>query len=324
MSESKKGVHQIGPNSFLFFNTPEIFYNLSLEEIDSSKIRIILIKILSNSTDIFDTIIPFKDLGTEDNNPQDTIKTVDFIIFNYNFIIKEEKDKVKILINTKNPKKLELNIHKLELDEDIDKEDINKDEQINFMENKLKELNNVSENQEKEIYNLRQNEKNNLNKIKNLGQLTYDLLTEIESKTSEISNNNNIQNNYGNQNNKNNFDNQNYNNNYQRTNTAQINNPYIVNNNNNDNPYVINNNQYKNNDNPYQTNNFYKINNNPYQNSYNNNNPNIANNPYQINNNNYQNNNFKLNKARTVFENYNNNNFDSFNRNNNQGQNPYL
>ena len=36
-SESKKGVHQIGQNSFLFYNTPEIFYSISFE-IDEPKI----------------------------------------------------------------------------------------------------------------------------------------------------------------------------------------------------------------------------------------------------------------------------------------------
>ena len=184
MTESKKGVHQIGPNSFLFVNTPEIFYNLSLEQIESSKIRIILVKILKNSTDIFDAVIPFTEFGTEDSSPQETIKALNFIIFNYNFIITEEKDKVNIFMNTKNPKRIKLMMHRLELDEEADKDfNMGDDDQRIFMENKIKELNNFAQNQEKEIMELQKNENNNLNKIKDLSQLTFNLLTEIENKT---------------------------------------------------------------------------------------------------------------------------------------------
>ena len=143
MSESKKGVHQISPNSFLFFNTPEIFYYIYLDQVDTSKIKIDIIKILENNTNIFESIVNFSDFGTGDTSPQDTIKNLDFIIYNYNFVIKEEKDKINILINSKNPKNIELSLLKLNMeDENIDES--NYIEQMNQMENKIKEFKNMA------------------------------------------------------------------------------------------------------------------------------------------------------------------------------------
>ena len=43
MTESKKGIHQISPNSFLFFNTPELMYYITLEIIQKIKIKLIII-----------------------------------------------------------------------------------------------------------------------------------------------------------------------------------------------------------------------------------------------------------------------------------------
>ena len=92
-SESKKGVHQIGQNSFLFYNTPEIFYSISFEIDEPKKIRIILLKMVEIDTYIFSANVPFSNLGTGDSTPQETIKNVNFLIFNYNFFIKEGLDK---------------------------------------------------------------------------------------------------------------------------------------------------------------------------------------------------------------------------------------
>ena len=66
MQESKKGVHQIDKDNFLFFNSPEIFYSLSFEVVESNKIRIILLKIMETDTHIFDTTIPFTDFTNEE------------------------------------------------------------------------------------------------------------------------------------------------------------------------------------------------------------------------------------------------------------------
>ena len=330
MSESKKGIHQINPNSFLFFNTPEIFYNISFEQIQDSKIKIIIIKILENVTYIYDSIVDFSEFGTGDNSPQDTIKNLDFIIYNYNFIIKETGEKMNILINTKNPKNIELNLHKLELEED--NLDLSYKEQMKNFENKIQELINISNIRAQEISKMKNNEDSNLNKIKYLTQFTDNLMNEIKNKNS----NNQFNNSNGNYNKNDNNSNQ-YNNNKYNYNNNQ-------NNINNNNQYNNNFNQYNsgpisykyenNNTNylndPYQKSNYYKsdINNNPYQNQNNNpylqnNNHNVANNPYN-NINEYQNN-FKIEKRKkfTGQSNYNDYIFNVYKVNNNPGQNPY-
>ena len=336
MSESKKGVHQISPNSFLFFNSPEIFYSISLEEVQDSKIQINIIKILETKTFIYVSIVDFSEFGTGDISAKDTIKNLDFIIYNYNFFIKEEENKINILFNTKNPKNIELNLHKLELDEE-DKFDLGYKEQINQIENRIQELNNVIIKQEEEINVLQKNEFINLNRIKTLGGFTENLLNQINNKNKSNQS-------YGSDGNNNN--NNQYNNNYNNKNQfSNNNNQYNINNNiiNRNKTYDFNQfnntqkeynqNQYNNNMNNQNQNNFYNNNNNnninlknPYINQNNDNNNNIINNPYTNNNMNEFQNDFQLEKRRTLTmqPKYNNYNFDVYkNNNNNQGYNPY-
>ena len=222
MSESKKGVHQISPNSFLFFNTPEIMYYISLETYQKTKIKITIIKIMENSTNIYDSIIEYSVLGTGDTSPQDTIKNIDFIIYNYNFIIKEEKEKINILFNTKNPCNIDLSLHKFESEND-NEFDINYNKQIKNIENKIKELMDIAEMQEQEIYQLKQKENINMNKMQNLNQQAEQLLFKLDEQNRNNQNNNNqfngVNNNYQ------------YNNNQNNNNYNQNNNPYSQNNN---------------------------------------------------------------------------------------------
>ena len=229
MSESKKGVHQISPNSFLFFNTPEIMYYISLETYQKTKIKITIIKIMENSTNIYDSIIEYSVLGTGDTSPQDTIKNIDFIIYNYNFIIKEEKEKINILFNTKNPCNIDLSLHKFESEND-NEFDINYNKQIKNIENKIKELMDIAEMQEQEIYQLKQKENINMNKMQNLNQQAEQLLFKLDEQNRNNQNNNNqfngVNNNYQYNNNQNN---NNYNQNNQNNNYG--NNPYSQNNN---------------------------------------------------------------------------------------------
>jgi len=213
MTESKKGIHQISPNSFLFFNTPELMYYITLEIIQKIKIKLIIIKIAENTTNIYDSIFNFSDFGTGDKSAQDTIKNLDFIIYNYNFIIKEDKEKVNILINTSNPCNLELSLHKFE--EKEDDLNLNYKEQIKNFENKIKELMDIAESQEQEIFQLNQKENINLNKINTLNQQTEQLIFQLEERNRNNQYNNNQYNNHqynGNPNNNNYNQNQSNNN----------------------------------------------------------------------------------------------------------------
>ena len=305
MPESKKGIYQIGINSFLFYNTPEIFYNISLEETEESQIKIIIVKILENNTNIFDTVVDFSEFGTGDNSSKDTIKNIDFIIFNHNFVIKEEENKINILFNTKNPKNIELFLHKLELEEEKDKDDLMYSEQFEQITKNLEALRDTAAKQEQEIKQFQQNEDFNANKIKYLSTLTHNLITEIENKNSQNQNQYNDKNNQYNNNNNNqyynNSNNQYNNNQYYNGSNNKYNNPYINNNNqiNNNNEYnQYNNNYYKNenkNNSYNQYNNNYKQSNNNYieKNPYNNNNNNNYN--YDIYKTNYNNSNYGYN-----------------------------
>ena len=237
MIESKKGIHQISPNSFLFFNTPELMYYITLEIIQKIKIKLIIIKIAENTTNIYDSIFNFSDFGTGDKSAQDTIKNLDFIIYNYNFIIKEDKEKVNILINTSNPCNLELSLHKFE--EEEDDLNLNYKEQIKNFENKIKELMDIAESQEQEIFQLNQKENINLNKINTLNQQTEQLIFQLEERNRNNQYNNNQYNNHqynGNPNN-NNYNQNQSNNNFGNTSYMRKDSNNLYNNNRNNNNF---------------------------------------------------------------------------------------
>ena len=237
MTESKKGIHQISPNSFLFFNTPELMYYITLEIIQKIKIKLIIIKIAENTTNIYDSIFNFSDFGTGDKSAQDTIKNLDFIIYNYNFIIKEDKEKVNILINTSNPCNLELSLHKFE--EEEDDLNLNYKEQIKNFENKIKELMDIAESQEQEIFQLNQKENINLNKISTLNQQTEQLIFQLEERNRNNQYNNNQYNNHqynGNPNN-NNYNQNQSNNNFGNTSYMRKDSNNLYNNNRNNNNF---------------------------------------------------------------------------------------
>ena len=237
MTESKKGIHQISPNSFLFFNTPELMYYITLEIIQKIKIKLIIIKIAENTTNIYDSIFNFSDFGTGDKSAQDTIKNLDFIIYNYNFIIKEDKEKVNILINTSNPCNLELSLHKFE--EEEDDLNLNYKEQIKNFENKIKELMDIAESQEQEIFQLNQKDNINLNKINTLNQQTEQLIFQLEERNRNNQYNNNQYNNHqynGNPNN-NNYNQNQSNNNFGNTSYMRKDSNNLYNNNRNNNNF---------------------------------------------------------------------------------------
>ena len=109
MSEIKRNIQQIGPNSFLFVNSQRIFYFLSFEISEIINIKINLIKMEPTETYIYESILPFNDLGTDDPSPQDTLQTISFLIYSNDFEINEESNKIIIVINTKNKSLIEVN-----------------------------------------------------------------------------------------------------------------------------------------------------------------------------------------------------------------------
>ena len=313
MSESKKGVHQIDLNHFLFYNSPEIFYSLVFELVEPNKIRVILIKILESDTYIYEAEVPFTEFGTDDSSPSEALKKISYLIYNYNFVIKEDLNKANLYIKTKKTANIELFKHDQNQNQDID---LYYNEEINKLQNKIQELLNTIRMQEQKINELQKTEEAHLNMINNMEQVTKNLSIRLEN-LNNINNNNNNQNNnqysnnqYNNSNqysNLNLFNSNQYNNNncqYKTNNnpyntinannpysTNNINNPYNLNNNNANNPYRTQISKY-----PYQFNrglmgpqnsNFNNINNNYPNNSVNSNNFNPYSNPYSTNNNNH-------------------------------------
>ena len=225
MSESKKGIHQITRYSYLFFNSPEIYYSISFDIVDSSKIRIILLKILETETYIFNAIVPFEKFGTGDKSVQDTINKVVFIIYNYNFLIKEDLNKVYLCINSKIQSNIELTLIDHYGNEQNDQ---NYNEEINKMQTLIQSLLTTISRQEQKINELKKVEEMNINKIQKMEQVTKNLFDEINNKQNKFNNN------------RNNNNNNNQYNNYEG-NPNSVQNPYRTN---MDNPYNNNSNNF--------------------------------------------------------------------------------
>ena len=216
MNDNKR-IKQIGENSFLFFiNDNKVFYFLCIENIKIHDIKIILIKIMQRETYVYESIIPFNKLGTDDPSPLDAIKNIKSIIYNNDFIMKEELNKIILSINTKKKGIIELNLY------DKNKESENNfrnKNHINNMKNFINDLLSTISNQDKKIKELQQKENDHKQLINKIEEIT----TNISKQLININNNNN-------------------NNNNQYNNNNRDNNPYNPYGNNNNNPYDINSN----------------------------------------------------------------------------------
>ena len=208
----KKDVQKVGPNCFLFFQSPDIFYFLSFEIIEIIKVKINLIKMLPTETYVYEAIIPFNSLGTDDPSPQDSIKNVSFLIYNKDFTIKEDLNRFYLFINSKNKASIELLLYNKK--NSSNKESIQKTH-INNLQNKIQDLLNTISMQEQKINELRQREDNHKNLLNKVDEITSKITNQLKS---EENNRNNSQ--YNNRNN-NQYNNSQYN-------------PY---NSNNNNPY---------------------------------------------------------------------------------------
>ena len=247
MSENKKNIKMIGPNSFLFSFNQEAFYFLSFEVLELLKVKIILIKMLKTETYVFETIVPFNALGTNDPSPQDALQSVSYLICNDGFSIKEEMNKIILFINSIN--KASIQILSYDKNNESNKDSAHK-VHLNNMQSRIQELLSKISMQDQKINELKKRRENHEYIINKAEEITNQINIKLDKE--EANKNKNQYNNNNNQ----------YNNNY---------NPYNTNNNNN-NPY-----------NPYNTNNNFQysrsttqINNNNYNfNNLNNNNNNI-------------------------------------------------
>ena len=218
MNENKR-IRQIGENSFLFFiNDNKVFYFLSFENIKILDIKIILIKIMLKETYVYETIIPFNKLGSDEPTPLDTIKNIKSIIYNNDFIMKEELNKIILSLTTKSEGKIVIELNLYDKNKESENNLSNKNH-INNMKKFINDLLNTVSLQDKKINELQQKENEHKKLINKIEEITNNI-------SKQLANNNN------NNNNNNQYNNNQYNNNNNN------NNPYA----NNQNPYDINNN----------------------------------------------------------------------------------
>ena len=190
--ENIKKIKQIGQNSFLLF-FGKLFYFISFEIIEISKIKINIIKIEESETHIFQTIIQFNSLGTEDLSPEDTLQTISFLINSFNFSINEETDKITLMINSKNKTLIELLLYKENKD---NSQTTRKKEYINNIQNKIKNLLNIISNQEQRINDLKNREENHKNMLNKIEQITSNINKQIENESNNNYNNDRNNNQY--------------------------------------------------------------------------------------------------------------------------------
>ena len=183
MSELKNNIKQIGPNSFLFFNEQRIFYLLTFEISEIIKIKINLIKMEPIETYVFESIIPFNDLGTDDPSPEDTLNNISYTILSNDFEINEEQNKIILIINTKNKALIELFLYR-----DNSPKIKEHKENINFMQNKIQNLLGIMLNQEKKINELKQKEESHKILINKIDEITNNINKQLddENKKSQM------------------------------------------------------------------------------------------------------------------------------------------
>ena len=104
MSSVKRDVQRVGPNTFLFFNLPDIFYFLTFDIYEILKIKVNIIKMQRTKTYVFEAINAFNALGMDDLSPQDSLKNITYLICNHDFKNQEDinLNKIYLSINSKN------------------------------------------------------------------------------------------------------------------------------------------------------------------------------------------------------------------------------
>ena len=206
-SSNNRGVKKLSPGKYLFFlNTKDIYY-MTFENIDLTNIEIILIKLCPKETYVYKNIIPFQNLGTNDFSPQDTLRNIDFIIYNFDFTISEEYNKFIFTIkntNTKSETNIDLFLFNKNMEKNNMKKFLEKKNIIDGLQNKIHELISITSNQKKQINYLKEKEQKQHDLINKIDEVTNKISSQYKNK---INNNINQQNNINNNNNNNNFNN---------------------------------------------------------------------------------------------------------------------
>ncbi len=234
MNQESRGIKQLSQGKFLFYLNGKQIYYLTFASIDMINIEIILIKLFPKETYVYKTVIPFQKIGTNDSSSFDALKNLNFIIYNFDFSLQDEFNKIILFLNTNSNAQIELFLYNKNMEKNNEnmKKQLNMKKNLENMQNRMNELINTIQMQNKKIFELKQKEEGQIKLLNKVDEVTKKIADEYNAKyKNNNNNNNNVQNNYYNNQNNNNQNNiyNNQNNNYNNHN----NNNYSQNNNNN-------------------------------------------------------------------------------------------
>ena len=208
-NEGSRKIKQLYPGKFLFFlNTKDIYY-LIFEIIDTINIKVILIKLKQKETYVYQATVPFQKFGTNNLSVYDTFKNINFTIYNFDFSLSDEYNKIILTLNSSNAK-IELLLYNQNIEKNNDniKRQVEMKNNMEKMKNRMNELMNIISNQKKKISDLKQKEESQIkliNKVEEVTKKISEQYQSIKENNNNIPQNNMNNNNYNNQNNNNNF-----------------------------------------------------------------------------------------------------------------------
>jgi len=208
--EGSRKIKQLYPGKFLFFINSKDIYYLIFEIIDTINIKVILIKLKQKETYVYQATVPFQKFGTNNLSVYDTFKNINFTIYNFDFSLSDEYNKIILTLNSSNAK-IELLLYNQNIEKNNDniKRQVEMKNNMEKMKNRMNELMNIISNQKKKISDLKQKEESQIKLINKVEEVTKKISEQYQSIKE---NNNNIPQNNMNNNNQNNNNNFNYDN----------------------------------------------------------------------------------------------------------------
>ena len=207
--EGSRKIKQLYPGKFLFFLNSKDIYYLIFEIIDTINIKVILIKLKQKETYVYQATVPFQKFGTNNLSVYDTFKNINFTIYNFDFSLSDEYNKIILTLNSSNAK-IELLLYNQNIEKNNDniKRQLEMKNNMEKMKNRMNELMNIISNQKKKISDLKQKEESQIkliNKVEEVTKKISEQYQSIKENNNNIPQNNMNNNNYNNQNNNNNF-----------------------------------------------------------------------------------------------------------------------
>jgi len=207
--EGSRKIKQLYPGKFLFFINSKDIYYLIFEIIDTINIKVILIKLKQKETYVYQATVPFQKFGTNNLSVYDTFKNINFTIYNFDFSLSDEYNKIFLTLNSSNAI-IELLLYNQNIEKNNDniKRQLEMKNNMEKMKNRMNELMNIISNQKKKISDLKQKEESQIkliNKVEEVTKKISEQYQSIKENNNNIPQNNMNNNNYNNQNNNNNF-----------------------------------------------------------------------------------------------------------------------